>query len=396
MKKVFIVGMCLCLMLTSCGKSDIKEELTSETTSTTAVTESTTVTEPTTEITTETTTETTTESTTKKNISLKKNKLILDNGIYRYEIEKTDFEKAYSEELLLQFANMLSMDFGVEDYYDWNTTGENVFKDIFVNGIPISDFSELINLFKGEVNEDAIRKFRQDAGEKEDSYLGGATVPLKDINKYMVNMYGPDVRQLTTDDFYTVKEAIEKGLPISGGLSESDHRCFYSGVDDIIIIQSCDTGYSGISEYIYDVREKDGDYYVYTLGEGGETYGKIDDLNYCQQIMLESVKYNIREYMQTKVYKFGCTDDGDVYLKSVDKKYLIADNAEYNYIIESDKSVDVKSKTAYTEEYKTIDKLSDGTKVLVVWEWERMGWSEIVTEDYSGYVETKYLKEIQA
>ena len=64
--------------------------------------------------------------------SIKKNKLILDNGIYRYEIEKTDFEKAYSKELLLQFANMLSMDFGVEDYYDWNTTGENVFKDIFV------------------------------------------------------------------------------------------------------------------------------------------------------------------------------------------------------------------------------------------------------------------------
>ncbi len=390
MKKVFIMGICLCLLLTSCGKSDNKEE----TTSTNAVTESTTVTELTTKAATETTTEITTEATTKNNITLKKDKLILDNGKYRYEIEKTDFEKAYPEELLLQFANMLSMNFGVEDYYDWNTTGENIFTDIFANGISVSDYSEMINFFHGEVNEEAIRKFRLDAGEKEDSYLGGATVSLKDINKYLVNTYGPSVKKLTTDDFYTVKEAIEKGLPVSGGMSEYEHRCFYSGVDDIIIIQSSDTGYTCISEYIYDVREKDGNYYVYTLGEGGETYGKIDNLNYNQQVMLESAKYNIREYMQTKVYKFGCTDDGDVYLKSVDKKYLISINAEYKYIIESDKPVEVENKKASTEEYKIIDKLPDGTKILVGSKWERIGWTEIITEDYLGFVETKYIKEI--
>ena len=110
--------------------------------------------------------------------------------------------------------------------------------------------------------------------------------------------------------------------------------------------------------------------------------------------MLEELNRNIRKFMQTKVYKFGCTDDGDVYLKSVDKKYLIADNAEYNFIIESDKPVEVENKKASTEEYKIIDKLPAGTKILVGSKWERIGWTEIITEDYWGFVETKYIKEI--
>lgn len=163
-------------------------------------------------------------------------------------------------------------------------------------------------------------------------------------------------------------------------------------------ITECTTVTENTTEIITEattqnIQEKEGNYYVYTIGSF-EMIEYEETLEKYQQTMLEELNRHIHKFMQTKVYKFGCTDDGDVYLKSVDKKYLIADNAEYNFIIESDKPVEVENKKASTEEYKIIDKLPDGTKILVGSKWERIGWTEIITEDYLGFVETKYIKEI--
>ena len=163
-------------------------------------------------------------------------------------------------------------------------------------------------------------------------------------------------------------------------------------------ITECTTVTENTTEIITEAttqnnQEKEGNYYVYTIGSF-EMIEYEETLEKYQQTMLEELNRHIHKFMQTKVYKFGCTDDGDVYLKSVDKKYLIADNAEYNFIIESDKPVEVENKKASTEEYKIIDKLPDGTKILVGSKWERIGWTEIITEDYLGFVETKYIKEI--
>ena len=163
-------------------------------------------------------------------------------------------------------------------------------------------------------------------------------------------------------------------------------------------ITECTTVTENTTEIITEattqnIQEKEGNYYVYTIGSF-EMIEYEESLEKYQQTMLEELNRHIHKFMQTKVYKFGCTDDGDVYLKSVDKKYLIADNAEYNFIIESDKPVEVENKKASTEEYKIIDKLPDGTKILVGSKWERIGWTEIITEDYLGFVETKYIKEI--
>lgn len=381
MKKFFIMGICFCLLLTSCGKSDNKEE----TTSTNAVTECTTVTETTTEI--------ITEATTQNNITLKKDKLILDNGKYRYEIEKTDFEEAYPEELLLQFASMLSMNFGVEDYYDWNTTGENVFVDVRHCCLSMNNFIKKKSLFDYDNSQDICQKLMDDAQLEELRGVETFTFSLHEYNDYLKDLFGPDVIQLEISDFETAKSAKEKGLPLSGDISEGDYRCFYSGVDDIVLVQCCPTDFASYGEYVYDIREKEGNYSVYTIGSF-EMIEYEETLKKYQQNMLEELNRNIRKFMQTKVYKFGCNDDGDVYLKSVDKKYLIADNAEYNFIIESDKPVEVENKKASTEEYKIIDKLPAGTKILVGSKWERIGWTEIITEDYLGFVETKYIKEI--
>ena len=192
-----MANICLCLLLTSCGKSDNKEE----TTSTNAVTEYTTVTETTTEI--------ITEATIQNNITLKKDKLILDNGKYRYEIEKTDFEEAYPEELLLQFASMLSMNFGVEDYYDWNTTGENVFVDVRHCCLSINNFIKKKSLFDYDNSQEICQKFMEDAQLEELRGVETFTFSLHEYNDHLKDLFGPDVIQLETSDFETAKSAKE-------------------------------------------------------------------------------------------------------------------------------------------------------------------------------------------
>lgn len=387
MKRIIIAVVCLCLLLTSCEKNGASEE-----TTTTAVQISSTTEPKTTEALTETTV-TTTEATTQNNIKQKNGKLILDNGKYRYEIEKTDFEKEYPEELLLQFVDMLSMDFGVEDYYDWNTTGQNVFLDVHHCCISVNNFMKMKNLFDFDNSQEICQKFIKDAQLEELWGVGIFTFSLREYNDYLTDMFGPNAVQLKTSDFETAKSAKEKGLPLSGSLSEGDVRCFYSEIDDIILVQCCPTGYAGIGEYVYDIQKKDGDYYVRTIGSF-ETYESADNFKDFQQTLLEDLNHGIKKYMQTKVYKFGCTDDGDAYLKSVDKNYLIADNAEYDYIVVSDKPVEMKVKTAYTEEYSTAGTISNGTKVLSTYNWDPAGLRGIVTEDGAVYIETKYLKEI--
>lgn len=313
-------------------------------------------------------------------------KIIFDNGTYCFELPKTNFEEEISEELLLEFANMLSMSFGVEDYYDWNTTGQNVIKDVHHCTLSISDFTCDKEVFADPFDDEAYDKFMEDVGLEELTCGGVFTFSLKKYNAYLKDIFGPDVKQLSTEDFETGKSAIEKGLKVTGFMSESNYESFYTGKDDIILVQTPATGFGCTGEYIYDVKKDGNDYYVYTVGSF-ETGGLITDFEDFQREAAESVRYNIYNgYLQTKKYKFACTDDGDVYLKWVNEKYLIAENAEYDYVVKS--PVEIKTKKAFTEEYKTVDVLPKGTKVISIYMNKRNNTCEVIANGYFGVVDS--------
>ncbi len=337
------------------------------------------------------------ETIEKQTIFLEKNKVIIDNGTYRFEIPKTNFEDVYSEELLLQFSNMLSMEFGVEDYYDWSTSGQNVFSDVRKCVLAINGAYKNYEFLDENYDEEAYDMFLADIGLEYNQHCEVCTFSLAKYNDYLKDFFGPDVIQLTVDDFETGKTAVEKGLTVDGDISESDTRCFYTGKDDIILIQVCATEYGCVGEYIYNVEKDGNDYYVYTVGEV-ETYRLIEDFDEFQNQALNDISYTIyRGYLPSKKYKFGYTAEGDVYLKSVDESFVVAENAEYDYIVT--KNAEIKNKKADSEEYKVIGTITKGTKVIRASMFENIKSMKtnvyyVICDDIDGYINRDYAEEI--
>ncbi len=338
------------------------------------------------------------ETTEKQTVFIEKNMVIIDDGTYRFEIPKTNFENLYSEELLLQFANMLSMDFGVEDYYDWNTSGQNIFSDVKINNMAISGFNKNYDFMDENFDKQAYHMFLKDIGLEYNQYCEVCTFSLEKYNDYLEDFFGPNAKQLTVDDFETGKTAVEKGLIVDGGVSEGGSRCFYTGKDDVILVQVCATGYSCIGEYIYNIEKDGDDYYVYTVGEF-ETFGVVYDFDEFQNQALNDISHgSYRGYLPAKKYKFACTADGDVYLKSVDKSFMIAENAEYDYIVTQ--NAEIKNKKADSEEYKVTGSISKGTKVirLSMYESWRNGKAEmyyVICDGKCGHISIGCAEEIR-
>ncbi len=252
-----------------------------------------------------------------------KETVVIRAGEKEYEVTKTDFETEIPNEIIVQIIEMLSMKFGIEDYNGWEQNGQEIFIDVRSCTLLVTDYMKLKGVFNFEVDQYFYDGFLEDNGLNEESsdWRPQFTFSLKDYNNYLIDTFGPDVRQLTVNDFETVKSAKEKGLPLSGLIDESDYRCFYTGVDDIIIAQCIGTGVSPQGEYIVDIEKNGSDYIVKTVGRFDIDSTSSNYQDY-QNAIKEILPNNMDEQLQTKTYKFGCTEEGDIYLKSVEKSYL--------------------------------------------------------------------------
>ena len=165
-----------------------------------------------------------------------------------------------------------------------------------------------------------------------------------------------------------------------------------------MLVQVCATGYSCFGEYIYNVEKEGNDYWVYTVGEI-ETEGLIQSYDEFQVQMINDIPHTInRGMLPARKYKFGCTSDGDVYLKSVDRSFLIAENAKCDFIVTQ--IAEVKNKKANSEEYRVIGTIPKGTKVLRIpfyanRETSQKGMCFVVSKAYSGFVAEEYLKALE-
>ena len=326
-----------------------------------------------------------------------KEKIIIADGTYRFEINKTNFEDKIPEDILLQVANMLSMDFGAEDYYGWDTSGQNIFSDVRKSNLLINGCRKNYEFLDEEVDEEAYSLFLSDIGAESIMYCSVSTFSLKKYNDYLKDFFGPDVKQLSVDDFETGKSALEKGLAVDGSLGESDTRCFYTGKDDIILIQTCAVGFGCEGEYICDVVKTGNDYYVYTVGDiDSDGFGA--NFDEFQNQMLECLPYTIdKGCLPAKTYKFGYTADGDIYLKSVDKKFIFAENPEYNCVIEQ--KAEIKNKKADSEKLAVTGTIPKGAEAVRLPRYERYdleGMYFVACEDYCGYVDSTCVREFDS
>lgn len=336
-----------------------------------------------------------TEPETEAPTAPKGGELLIERPNSKFRVTKTDFEKQYSDEFLMDIAGMLGMNFGCEDFGYWNEDPETVVNSLL--GCCVGSYKFPFQLIYTE-DEQLIKKGNAELDKifPDEKHSYNRFVDPDLLNAYFEDLFGPDVRKFTTEDFMTHDEAIAKngepyaqdhpeGFSEIRSLPESDLLCFYS----------CGTGFSSYSAYIYDIREVKGDYVVYTLGDVEAYWTLNSDFNSNQAEAFRGLTMGGPEYVENYVYTFGCTDDGNLYLKSIDKRFLFAEDCEFEYRI-TENTVAI-NEVSYLFPPQTVGRLDKGEIVYVrsIGTYQDEEVAFVITEDFAGYVPSDCVERIE-
>ncbi len=319
----------------------------------------------------------------------KAGEIIIDDGEYRYKINKTDFEKKFDEELLLKLSDIIPMEFGYEDYDKWDSSANVILNDVLLGNY--SRFDCRLERYD----------FESEQGKKAKSEMMNYSVEIKfheyfvtdisNINEYLIKLFGPDAGVIEKDDFegYGVIANSEKSPFKDYGYN---YRFIYLPESELVVC--------GINEfldgeykipYMCDVREKDGLYIVRAVS-GSYGYGSGNDFLRRQNDALENLGWYTKGYLEEVICTIACDDNDNMYMKSTEISYILPENAKKNYYAVS--NADIKVREYYTDEWTVVDTLSKNEKVYspgLYFGGERF----VVTEEYVGIVEEELLKEIE-
>lgn len=326
--------------------------------------------------------------------TLNHTELIIKNEKHSFTVMKSDFENKYSDEFLMEIVGKLGMSFGCEDFKHWNEDAETVVNGLINGCVPSYEFP-----FKRiyTENEQVIEKGNAELNTyfPDKSYTSSNFIEPEILNAYFEDMFGPGVRKFKAEDFMTFDEAIAKnGEPYSKEHPEGyiELRCLPE--TGLLAFYSCDTGFSSYSAYIYDIKELNGDYVVYTLG-----YDEI----YCEEFTFDShqtaaydqLSWGGSEYVENYVYTFGETDGGNLYLKSIDENYLFAEKYEPNYYVT--KPAKVMQETIYLFPLVEAGELKKEERIFVPYfiKYDKKDYALVITEDFKGYVDPECIAEIK-
>ncbi len=320
-----------------------------------------------------------------------KTEVIIQNEKHKFTFFKTDFEKRYSEEELREMSSVISMSFGYEDYYNWNGEAEFVVNELLNNCIPTYKW-----VFKSIITEDEeiVKKASQELGvymNDENAQVGYGIAELDVLNAYIKDMYGENARTFSGEDFMSVEEALKKNGKVFDYHSDGYSQIRYFPQNNLVWIASRDTGYSSAASYIYDIKEVNGDIIVFTIGEVEDF--SSDSFSSQQESVLDYSKYGRDNWLPANVYTLGVSKNGDFYLKSVEEKCTFADGFSGEYILTDD--VELFNKKIYTQPLEKVGTVERGTVVSLVPNYFEDGYEYIINEDFSGYIDPKYLEEIE-
>ena len=322
--------------------------------------------------------------------SMNKTEVKIENEKHKFTFYKTDFEKRYSEEELMEMSSVISMSFGYEDYYNWNGEAEFVVNELLNNCIPTYKW-----VFKSIVTEDEeiVKKASQELGvymDDENAQVGYGIAELDVLNAYIKDMYGENARTFSGEDFMSVEEALKKNGKVFDYHSDGYSQIRYFPQNNLVWIASRDTGYSASASYIYDIKEVNGDFIVFTIGEVEEFNSY--SFSSQQKSVLDSSEYGRDNWLPANVYTLGVSKNGDFYLKNVEEKYIFADGFSGEYILTDD--VDLFNKKIYTQPLEKVGTVKRGTVVSSGPNYSEDGYKYIISEDFCGYIDPKYLEEI--
>lgn len=390
MKRIISVMAIIAILFSVLGAC--KEKTESETT-TSAVPSTSTTAESTTESTTamtETTTEhVTTTSNPETTIAKVKTETIrIKNEKHSFTFEKTDFENNYSEELLMEILNIIPMEYGCDDYENWNGTPNEILNDAFFSA-NISHF-ECFEYDSAEYN-DAVREM------KECPYgvnLGEYNITnIENINSYLKDIYGPNVRTFMVDDFERFDEVVTSENSVFENY-DYNFRYVYLPETELIVRFTNEFYVGGEAIFVCDVKTV-GETYIVKAVAGSEDLRENE--NTFEGRQKDAVKmFNTYTYgtLSEYVFTIGNDEECGLYMKSVEKSYILPDNVKMSYRVTAD-NVKVEMKNYTSDKWEVIDTLSTGDEFYSSGYYYEMDYVWIVTEEYSGRVEKKYVTAIE-
>lgn len=329
------------------------------------------------------------EETTERPIEyIKSGKIEIDDGEYKYTLEKKAFEDNYSEEFLMGLSSFFVMDFGYEDYDNWNGETNDVLNDLIINGRIWFDSFEYNS---SEWNK-AVTEMNKNPYKGGCSEYGFTTID--NINIGIKERFGPDAREFKAEDFDTYNELKTSDASVFEN-NDFNYIFAYLPESDCVVFFTNEFLEGGLSVFVCDVQTVNDCYVVETVMgsehffENGYTFEgrQIDALR-----MFNSYTYG---RLFKNVFTIAVDENGNLYMKSVDKSYILPENVKANYKVNQD-NVKVEAQKYYSSEWETVDTLSKDEEVYsgtMYWLYEDYVW--ISTEEYEGRVERKYLTPIE-
>jgi len=320
--------------------------------------------------------------------------LIIENEKYRFTIQKSDFEKNYSEETLMEISNLVPMEFGYDDYDNWNGTPNEIINDVLLclrnsrDNWFFERYSYGSDEWKAALTEIETYTFK--------ATDDGVITDIESINEFLADRFGSQARQFKPEDFDTYEEVVTENGSITEGFGLLSYRYAYLPKSDFVICYMSETtSFEGPAAYIYDIKTVDGKYVVKAVSGSDNYLENYDTFEGIQSDTLKMMRTYTSECMRDYTMVIARADNGELYMQSVTSKNLLADNVECNYKVVSDgEPVNVEYQKLFSKGMETVGTLKNGEEVYV----DDMTWFEkrlVITEDFSGWVDGRCLVEIK-
>lgn len=343
---------------------------------------------------TETEISSTEDETTEKPVGyIKSEKIKIENEKYRFTVQKTDFEKYYSEELLMDITHLVPMLYGYDDYENWNGTPNEVINDALWcmqasrNNWFFERYDSDTVQWKAAYNEMQKNPYRIS-----DDFV---ITDIESINSYLEDRFGPQVRKFKASDFDTYNEVKISDGSITEEFDLFSYRYTYlpeCGLVACFMFET--TGFESNAAYIYDIQTVDGAYVVKAVSGSDNYLEKSDTFEDIQTSSLKQLNSYTQEYLRDYTMTIAYDDNGNLYMKSVKSKYVLAENVKNNYKVVTDGSpIELRSTELFSKRDTVVEMIPNGAEIFVA---DNSGYkARVISGEHYGYVEKEFLVPIE-
>ena len=252
--------------------------------------------------------------------------VVIKNKNYKFTLQKSDFEKNYSEELLMKISELIPLEYGCDDYDNWDGTPEEVINDAICGSFD-SRNTFTVNAYSYDSPQAEAAKAEVEGYEYKiwNEYV---VTDIDRINSGLAEKFGPDARQFKVEDFDTYEQAVTQDGDVTEGIPTFCYRYIYlpeTGLVMCCIPEITGRGGDITVLYVYDIQTVDGDYVVKAV-YGISGYPDYD-INTDSFAGLQSDALKMFD-AGTDVVPYDCTmvigetENGDVFMKSVTKSQI--------------------------------------------------------------------------